>query len=393
MATPNTDREGFVLVATLFVLVFAAALVTGSFMAANHEDMMSRSLSSGTEALFIADTGLQDVLGTLKAGFFEDSTATDTVPTAHMLPPGVVRIGGDTVGRYQVTFRRLNSRLIFIQSEGRLVNRGRDNVATRTVSAVVRLPAVALPAKAALAVAGGLTAGGNSQINGADSGGPGCTPGDSVPGVAARDTTLISEPNKTHIYGSPKLAQDATLDSAKLMQLGSMSVDQLAAMADITLPGGALYTGMGPATVTVGSNQVCDTGNNMNWGDPYMLTTCGDYLPVIHITGDGHLTTGIGQGVLIVDGDLDLTGNMEFYGVVIVKGQLSTSGTGNHIEGTAIVAGGGDLNSTSTTTGNSLVQYSDCRTRAPFKRVLRPVPLEYRHWVDVSAMSPVPAGW
>ncbi|MEJ2217453.1 MAG: hypothetical protein P8099_12650 [Gemmatimonadota bacterium] len=393
MSTSSTHREGFVLVATLFVLVFAAALVTGSFMTASHEDRMSRSLSSGTEALFIADTGLQDVLGTLKAHFFQDSTMDDTVPTAHVLAPVPVEIGGDTVGEYRVTFRRLNSRLLIIVSEGRLVHRGRDNVAMRKVSAVVRLPSAELPVKAALAVAAGLSAGGNSQINGSDSGGPGCMPGDSVAGVAARDTMLIAEPNKDHIYGSPKLAQDMTLDSAKLMNLGSMSVDQLASMADITLPGGELYTGMAPVSMTVGSDQVCNTSNNMNWGDPNPANVCGDYLPIIHITGDAHLTTGIGQGILIVDGDLDLTGNMQFYGIVIVKGTLFTSGNGNHIEGTALVAGGGDLNSTSTTTGNSLVQYSNCRSRAPFKNVLRPIPLTYRNWADISAMAPVPAGW
>lgn len=393
MSTVNASREGFVLAATLFVLVFAAALVTGSFMTANHEDRMSRGMSAGTEALFIADTGLQDILGTKKAAFFQDSTIDDSLPTAHTLAAEPVQIGGETVGQYRITFRRLNSRLYIIESEGRLVNRGRDNVATRKVSAVVRIPSAELPAKAALAIYGGLNAGGNSQINGADNGGPGCTVGDSVPGVMARDSTLIDESNKDHIYGAPKVAQDVTLDSAKLMSLGSMTVDQLATMADITLPGGELYTGMGPVTLTVGSNQVCNTSNNMNWGDPNPANACGDYLPVIHIAGDAHLTTGIGQGILIVDGDLSLTGNVEFYGIVIVKGTLFTSGNGNHIEGTALVAGGGDLDSTSTATGNSLVQYSDCRSQAPLRRVLRPIPLRYRSWVDLSAMSPVPAGW
>ncbi len=393
MSTSNTNREGFVLVATLFVLVFAAALVTGSFMTADHEDRMSRSLSTGTEALFIADTGLQDVLGTKKAGFFQDSTVDDTVPTAHTLAAQPVQIGGETVGQYQITFRRLNSRLYLIESEGRLVNRGRDNVATRKVSAVVRLPSAELPAKAALAIYGGLNTGGNSQINGSDSGGPGCTPGDSVAGVVGRDTTLIDEGNKDHIYGSPKVAQDATLDTAKLLSLGSMSFDQLAAMADITLPGGSLYNGMGPEQVTQDGHLVCNTSNNMNWGDPYNNTACGDYMPIIHITGDARLTTGFGQGILIVDGDLRLTGNMEFYGIVIVKGTLFTAGNGNHIEGTALVAGGGDLDSTSTTTGNSLIQYSSCRSEAPLKKMLRPIPLSVRSWVDLSAMSPVPSGW
>jgi len=42
--------------------------------------------------------------------------------------------------------------------------------------------------------------------------------------------------------------------------------------------------------------------------------------------------------VLVVDGDLDVQGGFEFYGPVIVKGRLSTQGTGGHFNGGLIAA-------------------------------------------------------
>ncbi|HKJ93571.1 MAG TPA: hypothetical protein VJ957_10395 [Longimicrobiales bacterium] len=387
----STQREGFVLVATLFVLVFTAALVTGSFMTANHEDAMSRSLSTGTEALFIAETGLQNVLGTTKTGdfmAFYDSTASGVVfPSDTTLPDSTVQIAGEVVGTYAITMTWVNPRLVLIQSRGRLANRGRDNVATRTVAAVVRIRRAKFPADAALSIFGGLKAGGNSRIDGSDQySTPGCEPGDSMPGVVAKDGSLVT--GVDNIYGSPPVSSDASLDTAKLMSLGNVTVNELAASADITLPG-ATYNGMQPQV----ADSVCVPGN-MNWGAPQDSTSpCWERMPVIHFTGNTLLSTGVGHGILIVDGNLKLTGNMEFYGIVIVRGTLSTTGTGNHIVGTAIVAGSGDLDSTSTTVGNSVIQYSHCRAKSPLDNVLRPVPLAHRGWVDLSAMSPVPTDW
>ncbi|MFW6331573.1 MAG: hypothetical protein ACOC3J_07610, partial [Gemmatimonadota bacterium] len=94
-----------------------------------------------------------------------------------------------------------------------------------------------------------------------------------------------------------------------------------------------------------------------------------------------------GQGILIVDGDLQATGNYDFYGVIIVRGTFKTTGTGNHMEGTVIAMGGGDLTSESTSRGNSLIQYSKCRIQNAFNSVLRPIPLTSRSWTDLTAST------
>jgi len=61
-----------------------------------------------------------------------------------------------------------------------------------------------------------------------------------------------------------------------------------------------------------------------NWGSPTSPTgPCGGYYPIIHITGTGSVINGQeGQGVLLVDGSLDVQGGFQFFGVTIVKGSI-----------------------------------------------------------------------
>ena len=82
----------------------------------------------------------------------------------------------------------------------------------------------------------------------------------------------------------------------------------------------------------------------LNWGNPENPgAACWDWFPVIHITGNANVQSGgVGQGVLLVDGDLDLRGNFAFYGIVIVQGSLGTQGSGNRVYG-GVMASNADL--------------------------------------------------
>jgi hypothetical protein len=51
---------------------------------------------------------------------------------------------------------------------------------------------------------------------------------------------------------------------------------------------------------------------------------------VTYIPGDVQLTSGAtGNGVLVVDGNLDIHGGFQFYGLVIVRGVISFTGGGS----------------------------------------------------------------
>jgi hypothetical protein len=79
---------------------------------------------------------------------------------------------------------------------------------------------------------------------------------------------------------------------------------------------------------------------------------------VAHCTGDLHLTgDNQGGGLLIVDGDLDCTGQFTWYGLVLVLGSIrfSGGGAGIHIYGSVLTQG--DLVS-QTVGGNADILYS-----------------------------------
>ena len=70
--------------------------------------------------------------------------------------------------------------------------------------------------------------------------------------------------------------------------------------------------------------------------------------------------TGTGQGILLIDGDLNLGGNLQWYGVMIVQGAMKAAGGGKvgaNVWGIALIRGGLDETKIN---GNINFQYSKC---------------------------------
>ena len=90
---------------------------------------------------------------------------------------------------------------------------------------------------------------------------------------------------------------------------------------------------------------------------------------------------------MLISGDLEVSGGHEFYGPVIIKGTLTTTGTGGHFNG-GVIAANVNLES-STVLGDALIQYSTCAvTRAVLNNpaLTQVRPLERRSWVDLSSV-------
>jgi hypothetical protein len=128
-----------------------------------------------------------------------------------------------------------------------------------------------------------------------------------------------------------------------------------------------------------------------NWGHPEDPTNpCFNYFPIIYAAQDMHIQSGgFGQGILLVEGNLQIDGGFNFYGVVVVLGTIKIQGTGGHIFGTTMVFGDGDASATNATFGNSELRYSSCAIeRAMLNSPLaRAVPIKHRSWMDISAIS------
>ena len=111
---------------------------------------------------------------------------------------------------------------------------------------------------------------------------------------------------------------------------------------------------------------------------------CGNYFPIIHITGDATLNGVQGQGILLVDGDLEVQGSYEFYGITIVQGRLKTAGGGSteaHFWG-GVMAANVDLELNSLS-GNATLNYSKCAIVQALQMTGSTAPLRSRGWVQL----------
>jgi len=85
--------------------------------------------------------------------------------------------------------------------------------------------------------------------------------------------------------------------------------------------------------------------------------------------------------VLIVNGDLSVQGGFEFFGPVLVKGSLKTTGTGGHFNG-GVIAANVDLEQ-NTVLGNAVVNYSSCALIRVLTATANGSVLRERSWVNL----------
>src|SRR5205807_10258286 len=180
----------------------------------------------------------------------------------------------------------------------------------------------------------------------------------------------------------PSLTTPAAADSNTYFNYGNSNYQSLAATANLVYPGGSLLNGVGP--IVVGA--ACQTSvNPPNWGEPNHATpagACDTYFPIIHVLGDLKVTTGRGQGILLVDGDLTVAGNFAFDGAVIVRGGLKMSGTGNKVSG-ALMSASVNVDDNVALAGNTSILYSSCALISALSASAYPKQAKERGWVDV----------
>ena len=133
------------------------------------------------------------------------------------------------------------------------------------------------------------------------------------------------------------------------------------------------------------SGTTCVTSDPLNWGDGMNPTQpCGHYFPIIHIAGSATLNGDQGQGILLVDGDLQVQGSYIFYGIVLVQGKLQTAGGGStdaHFYG-AVMANNVDLELNSLA-GNATLQYSKCAITNAMEGTQSVSAIRSRGWIQL----------
>ncbi len=318
---PPGDRAripaGFVLFATiLLVAVAALALAAGSTIAARAV-VVAASRADAVRARLAAEAVVRAALTSWRAG--EERALL--LAGERALPP-VLRLAGGAEGR--ATVRRLGGDLYLVRGEGRA------GAARAYAGALVRVLSVgsflaAFPAAlAADRVRLGASAG--VDVSAPDAAPPpwgpaSCDPaaadtvaavfgGVARPGVAAS----ALEREGADIAGEPPVAPAPPV--ADSTGFGPLSWDRLAAAAD--------RTESGPVHLAPADQAgACDRAARGNWGAPLdPASPCGGYFPLVYAPGDLRVLGGVGQGVLVVRGRLELAGDTRFYGAIFVAGAV-----------------------------------------------------------------------
>lgn len=371
-------RGGFALAVAIGAIVVIGALIAGVFFAASQQFRIGRGTLVQEKARAAAENGLHILFDPTQQNL-RWNPAWNNAQTG--MQTQVVFTSDGAIDTVRLT--KLTSTDFMLVSDARVVSANQVQ-ARRRVGMLVTLRVPEINMRGALTVRGALKVTGSSQISGNDTpiGNWDCPPADTaLPGVASSDTTKIDASGGCGDYacisGDPKVVQDtmANKDST-YFQFGDVDWATLASM-------GKTFTGGTPAP-SVNADGTCNTVDPTNWGDPLRTSLpapCANYYPIIYAPTNLSIQDGVGQGILLVEGDLKVTGNFTFYGPVIVKGTLSTQGNGAHFNG-GLMAANVDLDP-NTVAGNAIINYSSCALSRAVNGAATPLPARLRPWTEL----------
>lgn len=365
------NERGIALPLAIFALVVIGGMVAGSFFIATQEQSVGRNSVQLQQAFAAAEEGAQATVANWQAATYNAMAVGDSVTFNGQL--------ASRTGWYRGSIRRLSDLMFLVRSEGF----NRDSTTRQQVGMVVRLRPLEINVNSALKTQGDTRIGGSSRIDGNDnlpggwSGCPATNP--ALPGIRIDPGGSITTSGcggLSCVSGNPKVQVDSTINDSSLTNFGDVYFDELRAMATIQLSGGNVK--IQPVT----SGATCVTSTLTNWGSPLNPAgPCGGYFPIIWVEGDMTINGNEGQGILVVNGSLSVQGGFEFYGPVIVRHSLKTTGTGGHFNG-GVIAANVDLEQ-NTVLGDAVINYSSCANLRALTASASGDLLRERAWINL----------
>lgn len=368
------DRSGVALPLALLGLVAITVMVTAVLLTSTTEAAMSSANLDATRTLYSAESAVQSYVSMQGAGLTSVTDLDWTIPgtdeQARINAVRVARVPGDVDAPtpYGPTDK-------YAVSAQPLVN-GRPG---RGVVAMVTLPSgftnMNLNVNAGATVGSDLNVGGNSKVVDRSAA---CADSAGSAAVVHEDGTSVSTSGSGTISGA---VQESSLSGHAFVDwvLNGKSLREFAEVSEIKF-GPYLNADPFPSSAKAQWNS---TDPRMRWGCPVRVgidcsSAGADTLkyPSVAIDAAGQtidLQGDHGQGILIVfNGNLKITGNFLYKGIIIVEGFTEISGTGgkttSKIEG-ALVALGENTDQQSkiddsATKGNAVISYNRCEVEA-----------------------------
>jgi hypothetical protein len=375
MNAMTRSRTGMALPMVLGAITLIGTLIAGVMYLATQDYRVGANTLNEARAEAAAEMGLNRVLTDWDLSKNTSMVTGDTLTKSYTDPNGAT---------VNALITRLNGPFFWVVSEAQTRGNSLQYGSRRRYGGLLRLNLPTVNFLGAVTAAGNIRVSGSVNVNGNDStpaGWTGCGSPSNMPGSVTTPTATSTVNGAVVINGNPPFTTSAAAgDTNTYFNYGSSTYTALAAAADITLPAGT-YTGMAPVVISA----VCQKGNTMNWGDPVRhapAAACETYFPIIHFTGNVRLTGGTGQGIMLVDGDLTKAGNFSFYGIIVTRGTIRSSGSNNAVVGTEMAAAI-DEGDAVTLSGNTSIQYSSCAVTKALSGTSYPVVARGRAWVNL----------
>jgi len=409
--TPNLRSErGIALVVSVFALVVIGALVAGTFFVGRIEQITGYNSVWAGQAAEGAEAGLAHAQANVDASTYLSLPVwTPAAPTEMAIPARRLTSSGFGISSgggvaFTDTIRRLNNTLFMVRSAGQLRTPSGQVMAEQSLGALMRIAKPTIGVNAAVTVQDPIKFNGNSfEVDGFNSIPPQWGAGecaavdagnsDDVVGIRSSTSTGAGAQDMNNIFGFPAktVDNDPTITSATFQDFLDYTYTTLASQPGVkTLPLTTPYNGVGPILDGTQSPAVCDKSVLLNFGEPFRnpptagaIAECEGYFPIVHGTGSQtkFASGSRGQGILLIDGDMEIVGGFEWVGLIIVRNEMKVTGTGNKIYG-AVLTEGASVNTAGSIGGNVEVHYSACGIENAVNGVAVAVPLS-RGWTQL----------
>ena len=372
-------RRGFALPSAIFVLVLLSTLIVGALFVATEELRAGRGDVANQRTLAAAEWALEQAATGWDPHY---NTALGVGEHAELF---TFDDDGDSV---RVVATRTQPRAVWLAA--RATSRdGRAIPARRVVGGSYRLVGPTIPAGAALTAGGRVTVTPGGVIAGLDEANTessarvcGDEPAASIAAVAVPDSAAVCGATcdttpPLGLEGDPLIIRGPIATDPSFTTFGDDTRTSLSQRATLVLEGGTYVTR--PAT----DGAQCITSDPMNWGDPAATSPCAGHFPIVHVRGDAVVGPGsVGQGVLLVDGDVTFEANARFAGVVIATNAIVVRGAGAEISGIAIAANANGAGATRIEDGGA-IRYGGCVARAAALGAARLARTPERWWAEL----------
>src|ERR1043166_5023746 len=275
-------EQGVAMIMAIGAIVIIGVLMGSVLFVSTQDYRVGSNTVRTTRAAAAAEFGLNRI------PFYWNLADNQRLKTGDTLKKAYTAPGSATA---TVVVTRLDGPFFWVVSEGYAGGMGSQASARRRYGVLFRLN---MPN---MNFMGAITTQGNTTIHG------------NVTVAAISPTTTATVNGSVSVTGNPSvLTTPAASDSNTYFNYGNSNYQSIAASANLTYAGGTLLTGVQPLIVG-GACQA--SAIPANWGEPNHTTpagACDTYFPIIHVLGDLKVTTGRGQGILLVDGDLTVAG-------------------------------------------------------------------------------------